>query len=151
MPPSTKASSTIEPSTCRLLAPSVRSMPSSRMRWATVIENVLKIRNEPTSSAMKPMISSRTFRKESDLAVSLDCRCGRLLRGLNLHGYRHDLADARRQGGGVDALGGGYGDLVELPALVGQPLGLGQRELGDSGAPERRVAELGEPDDWEAS
>jgi hypothetical protein len=35
-------------------APSVRSVASSRMRWASVIERVLKITNAPTPSAMNP-------------------------------------------------------------------------------------------------
>ena len=34
-----------------LVAPSVRSSPNSRVRWATVIENVLKMMNAPTKSA----------------------------------------------------------------------------------------------------
>ena len=32
-------------------APSVRSSPNSRVRWATVIEKVLKMMNAPTNSA----------------------------------------------------------------------------------------------------
>ena len=40
------------PSTWRRVAPSVRSSASSRVRWATVIENVLKMMNAPTSTAI---------------------------------------------------------------------------------------------------
>ena len=47
------------------VAPSVRSMPSSRMRWATVIEKVLKIRKLPTSSATPPNTSRITRKKLS--------------------------------------------------------------------------------------
>ena len=32
-------------------APSVRSMPSSRMRWSTVMLKLLRIRKPPTNSA----------------------------------------------------------------------------------------------------
>jgi hypothetical protein len=39
--PTAAASSITEPSTCRRLAPTARSRASSRVRWATMIENVL--------------------------------------------------------------------------------------------------------------
>ena len=41
-----------EPSTCRRDAPIVRSVANSRVRWATVIEKVLKMTNAPTKSAI---------------------------------------------------------------------------------------------------
>ena len=41
-------------STCRRAAPTIRSSPNSRERWATVIESVLKIVNAPTRTATKP-------------------------------------------------------------------------------------------------
>ena len=44
--------------TCLREAPSVRSVANSRVRWATVIDRVLKITNAPTSSAMPPKPSS---------------------------------------------------------------------------------------------
>ena len=50
---------------CHFDAPSVRSVPSSRVRWATVIDIVLKITNEPTSSASPP-------EAEQDVADELD-------------------------------------------------------------------------------
>ena len=40
--------------TWRREAPSVRSVANSRVRWATVIDSVLKITNEPTNSARAP-------------------------------------------------------------------------------------------------
>ncbi len=43
---------------CLRLAPSVRSSAISRMRCATVMENMLKIRNAPTSTATPPKASS---------------------------------------------------------------------------------------------
>ena len=45
--PITSASISTEVRTWRRDAPSVRSIPNSRVRWATVIENVLKIVNAP--------------------------------------------------------------------------------------------------------
>ena len=57
--PSTRPSSTTERSTWRREAPSVRSVASSCVRWATVIESVLKITNAPTKSAMPPKPSRK--------------------------------------------------------------------------------------------
>jgi hypothetical protein len=48
--------------TCLREAPSVRSVASSRTRWATVIDSVLKMTNAPTSSAI-PAKPSRIFWK----------------------------------------------------------------------------------------
>ena len=56
--PITNASSSTERRTCRREAPSVLSVANSRVRWATVIESVLKITNEPTKSAI-PANASR--------------------------------------------------------------------------------------------
>ncbi len=49
--PSSTPSSTTARMICPREAPSVRSRPNSRVRWATVIEKVLKMMNAPTSSA----------------------------------------------------------------------------------------------------
>ena len=48
--PSITPSAMTEPTTCARVAPSVRSSPNSRVRWATVIEKVLKMMNAPTNS-----------------------------------------------------------------------------------------------------
>ena len=56
--PIASASSSTEPRTCRRMAPTIRSSPNSRERWATVIESVLKIVNAPTKIATKPNTSS---------------------------------------------------------------------------------------------
>ena len=45
--------------TCLREAPSVRSVANSRVRWATVIDSVLKITNAPTNSAMPPKPSRK--------------------------------------------------------------------------------------------
>jgi hypothetical protein len=58
--PRKSASKTVPPRIWRRLAPSVRSSPNSRIRWATVIEKMLKIRKLPTSSATPPNTSSTT-------------------------------------------------------------------------------------------
>ena len=48
-----------EPSTCRRDAPTVRSVANSRVRWATVIDSVLKITNAPTNRAMPANVSRK--------------------------------------------------------------------------------------------
>ena len=58
--PTTRASTTIETSTCRREAPSVRSVASSRVRWAIVIESEFAITKLPTKRAM-PANTSRKF------------------------------------------------------------------------------------------
>ncbi len=57
--PTTNASSSTDPVTWRLDAPSARSRASSRLRWATRIEKVLTIRNAPTTSEMPAKISRK--------------------------------------------------------------------------------------------
>ena len=39
-------------------APRVRRVASSRVRWATVIDSVLKMMNDPTNRAIAPKASS---------------------------------------------------------------------------------------------
>jgi hypothetical protein len=70
--PIVSASTSTEPSTWRRAAPTIRSSPNSRERWATVIESVLKIVNAPTRIATKPntirtivMIEMNIFRPSS--------------------------------------------------------------------------------------
>ena len=60
--PRTNASRTTEVTSWRRLAPSVRSIANSRVRWATVIEKVLKIRKEATNSDT-PAKMSRAVRR----------------------------------------------------------------------------------------
>ena len=59
--PMLSASSITEPSTWRRPAPTIRSSPNSRERWATVIDRVLKIVNAPTSTATTPNTTSTTW------------------------------------------------------------------------------------------
>ena len=54
----------------RRLAPSVRSIANSRVRCATVIENVLKIRNAATNSETPAKISSAVFKKPMNSPTS---------------------------------------------------------------------------------
>ena len=61
--PMTSASPTTLVITCERVAPSVRIIPNSRTRWATVIEKVLKMMNAPTKSATPANASSAGVRK----------------------------------------------------------------------------------------
>ena len=49
-----------------------RSSASSRVRWPTVIENVLKIVKAPTHSAIAAKISSAVEMNDSALSTALD-------------------------------------------------------------------------------
>jgi hypothetical protein len=62
--PITSASTKIETSTWRRLAPSVRIVASSRVRCAIVIESEFAITKLPTKSAMPPNASRNVRRKE---------------------------------------------------------------------------------------
>ena len=68
--PITSASRKTEPSTCRRLAPSVRSVANSRVRCAIVIESVFAITNAPTKSAIPPKASRKSWRKLRNEFVS---------------------------------------------------------------------------------
>ena len=57
--PITRPSITTERMTCLREAPRVRSVANSRVRWATVIDSVLKITNAPTNRAMAPKPSRK--------------------------------------------------------------------------------------------
>src|SRR4051794_16465998 len=57
--PITSPSSTTERITYLREPPSVRSVANSRVRWATVIDSVLKITNAPTNRAMQPKPSRK--------------------------------------------------------------------------------------------
>ena len=59
--------------TWRRLAPTIRSSASSRVRWPTMIEKVLKMVKPPTKRAMKPKMSSAVESGASDWSLDLTC------------------------------------------------------------------------------
>ena len=71
--PRMAASTSTDRNTCRRLAPTIRSRASSRVRWPTMIENVLKMVNPPTNSEMKANTSRAVEKKESAWLMSFDC------------------------------------------------------------------------------
>ena len=146
--PMTNASTITVVRIWRRLAPSVRSIANSRVRWATVIEKVLKIRKAATNSETPAKISSAVLRKPVKSLMSSrwswtfcsPVRTSSVFGQLRLD-VRRELLGRRPGGCGDD-------DLVELALLAGDPLRLGQRELGEGGAAERvDVAERRDPDE----
>ncbi len=71
--PTTTVSAMTDCRICRREAPSVRSSANSRVRWATVTANVLKIKKPPTSSATPANTSSAVRMKPS--ASERSCAC----------------------------------------------------------------------------
>ena len=55
--------------TCRREAPSARNRASSRVRWATMIEKVFRIRKVPTTSATAANTSRKVVMKTGPVAV----------------------------------------------------------------------------------
>ena len=100
--PMTSASTSTEPSTCRRAAPTIRSSPNSRERWATVIESVLKIVNAPTRTATKPNTISTDRDDPDEHLQPVEGEAVLLLGGLHLRGGAElggdRLADVRRPG-----------------------------------------------------
>ena len=132
--PTMTASASTERNTCRRLAPTIRSSASSRVRWPTVIENVLKMVKPPTNSEMKAKTSRAVEKKERAWLMSLDCSLATvwpvttstpLGSAAAMACWTVDLVGPRR---GQDI------DGVVAPDLAEQPLGRGQVEGGDGGA-----------------
>ncbi len=67
--PTTKASNSTDRVTWRRDAPSARNSASSRLRWATRIENVLMMRKEPTNRAIPAKISRKVLMNDSALLM----------------------------------------------------------------------------------
>ena len=63
--PRMAASMSTDRNTCRRLAPTIRSRASSRVRWPTMIEKVLKIVNPPTKSEMNAKTRRAVEKKPS--------------------------------------------------------------------------------------
>ena len=137
--PRTSASTMTVASTWRDEAPRVRSIPNSRVRWATVIENVLKIRNAPTNTEMPAKTSRKVVRKLKPSLMSADCSRGVLGAGLRLRVLRQDGVDPGGELIRGDALRRLDLDLVELALLAGDRLGLREREEREARATERHA------------
>ena len=70
--PTAAASPRTDRNTWRRLAPSTRSRASSRVRWPTMIEKVLKMVNPPTNSEMKAKINRAVEKNPRALLMVLD-------------------------------------------------------------------------------
>ena len=83
--------------TCPREAPSVRSRPNSRVRWATVIEKVLKMMNAPTTSGDVGE-DQQERAQEAQVAFQVGGVLRRLLSaGAHVDGARQHGADAVAQ------------------------------------------------------
>ena len=113
-------------------------MPNSWVRCETVIENVLKIRKPPTNSAIPAKTSSAIVMNEKpslmswDSAAAVSSPVRTVTDGGSACCTRCLSCSGETPGPRRDQ------DLVELALLVGQALGLLERELRDA-----RAAELG--------
>ena len=125
-------------------APSVRSIPNSVTRWATVIEKVLKIRKAPTKRAMKAKTSRKVWKKPRLSRISSELRSAFSWAVSTRAEPGICGGDPAFERGRRDAAFGGDRDLVEAAPLVGDRLRDRQRHLGDAGAAEGGAAEVGE-------
>ena len=145
--PTSAASTRTAVSTWREEAPRVRSIANSRVRWATVIENVLKIRKAPTKTATPAKTRRAVERKPKPSwmsPASSAAVCSPVRTSTRSPGQRR--RDRRRELARLDPVGGGDVDLVHLALLAGQALGLLERELDQAGAAERGAGpELADP------
>ena len=91
--PTTSASITIERSTCRREAPSVRIVANSRVRCAIVIESEFAITKLPTKSAMPAKASRKPRRKVMNWFVSDASSFACSDASLTSRGRRQDLLD----------------------------------------------------------
>ena len=71
----------------------MRSNASSRVRWPTMIENVLKIVNAPTNSEMKAKTSSAVEKNDSAWSIDAGLLVDHGLTGDDLDAVRQDLRD----------------------------------------------------------
>ena len=144
--PISSASDSTEPSTWRRSAPTIRSSPSSRVRWATVIESVLKIVKAPTRMATPPN-TSRTTRM-----IPMNCfRPSRVKRSWaaadDHRGLRHGGGDRRADVRGRHAVAPADEDAVDPVAALEQLLRRAQVEHRGGGRAQRLDrAEAGDAD-----
>ena len=107
---STSVSMSTERRICLRDAPSVRSVASSRVRCATVIEIVLKITNEPTNSEIPANTSSNTLMIRIPLSRSLEASFTACFGRLDLERGREQRRDRPGEAGLGDARPGGGRD-----------------------------------------
>ena len=131
--PTMAASASTDRNTWRRLAPSTRSRASSRVRWPTMIEKVLKMVKPPTNSAMKAKISSAVEKNPRAWLMVARRLVGHRLPGHHLDARGQHPGDGPLDLGLVRPGGGQHVDRVVLTDPVEQLLGGGQPEGGDGG------------------
>ncbi len=141
--PITNASTTIENRTWRRDAPSVRSVASSRVRCAIVIDSVFAITNAPTKSAIAPNASRKYWRKLRKPFVSFVSCFACAWPVLHLRVGGQDRRISATSCAGVTPGFACDADLVELPDSLEEPLRGRQVEHRERRAAEaRRAAEV---------
>ena len=148
--PTMAASPSTERNTWRRLAPTMRSRASSRVRWPTVIEKVLKMVNAPTNREMKAKTSSAVEKNDSAWLMALVCSLATVWPVTTSTPGGRARAMARLDGGLVGSRLRHDVDGVELAHLAEDLLGGGKVEGGEGG-PGQVVggAELDDPGDGE--
>ena len=141
--PTTRASTITEPRIWRFVAPMVRSVANSRVRWAIVIDSEFAMTNEPDEER-DPSERQQERPQERDELVRVRGVGRRLLAAGQDLGVRRqdllDLADELRVG---DVGLRRDGDLVELPDLLEEALCSRKVEAGKRRAADREArAEL---------
>ena len=138
--------------TCHRDAPSVRSVASSRVRCAIVIESELAITNAPTNSAMHAEREQEVPQERDELVRALGVLRRLRVAGTDLGPRREDLLDLRDELLRGDPVLRRDADLVELarpcrtaaarwagrsPASVAPPIELDRAELDEPGDAQR--------------
>src|SRR3954470_5160212 len=132
--------------TCLREAPSVRRVANSRARWATVIDRVLKITNDPTNRAIAANASRKYWKKRRNSSTS-PASCAAWSAAFLTCAERGSIgatSRTRRSGEtplraarGRAALARGERDRVELAGLASEPLRDRHREHRDRRPAER--------------
>ena len=97
------ASISTERKTWRRLAPTIRSRASSRVRWPTMIEKVLKMVKPPTNREMKAKTNSAVEKNREGLVDGARLLVGHGLTGHDLDPGWKDPGDGVLHGGLVGA------------------------------------------------
>ena len=146
--PMTSASSATAPRICPRVAPRVRSRANSRVRSATVIVNVLKMMNAPTSSAAPANASRAGVRKLPIWSLISSAFWSAASVPVRTSSPAGTAARTRRTSVlGRNALLRGDVDGGHLALAVEPALDVGQRCRDDVGAARIRASEVVGPDD----
>ena len=142
------ASASTDRNSCRRLAPTTRNSANSRVRWPTVIENVLKIVNAPTKSEMKANTSNAVEKNERAWSAALVDSCTTVCPVTTSAPGRQCPGDVVLDNGLVCPRFGHDVDVIELAHLPDDGLRSREGKCSQGGAGQvGGVAELGDAGD----